>query len=120
MLPWRRRRVWGKSGGNISFKARERSLSESPWRREAQRLTDQAALAYEFPRPEHGHDGFLALLGRHHNLDLAPLDVKNGIRTLPLREYDLTPSGSPIWIDRHQWWREISWRRTGVSLLFLA
>ena len=55
-------------------------------RRQAQRLSGQAALAEEVPLPVERDDRFLPLLGDDADLDLALLNVKDGIRRVALRE----------------------------------
>jgi len=47
--------------------------------RQPQRLADQASFAEEFARSEDRDDRFLALLGRDGDLDLAFLDVIDGV-----------------------------------------
>lgn len=67
--------------------------------RHAPRLSGQTTFAAEFIRPHDCDDGFLPLLGKDSNFDLAVADVKDGIRGISLREDDLIPSifgdGSP-------------------------
>jgi hypothetical protein len=70
--------------------------------RHAPRLSGQTTFAAEFIRPHDCDDGFLPLLGKDNNFDLAVADVKDGIRGISgisLREDDLIPSifgdGSP-------------------------
>jgi len=57
-------------------------------RRQTQRLADQATLAEEFTWTKEGDDGFLALLGLDHELDLAFLDVKDRSGRVALSEDD--------------------------------
>src|SRR5690242_10971451 len=54
----------------------------------APRLTGQATLTTEFIRPEDCDDGFLPLLGNNRDLDLALLDVEDGICRIALCEDD--------------------------------
>ena len=49
----------------------------------------QACFAKKLTRSEDCNDGFLALLGNNSEFYLALPDVKNSIRDLPLREYNL-------------------------------
>src|SRR5882757_4112769 len=56
---------------------------------QAQRLADQAAFAEEVARPEDRDHRFLALLGRDNDLDLALLDVENGLSRARLQEDDV-------------------------------
>src|ERR1700730_15013091 len=65
------------------------ALDHGPSGRQAQRLADQAALAEEVARPEDRHHRFLALLGRDHDLDLALLDVEDGVGRTGLQEDDI-------------------------------
>jgi hypothetical protein len=62
----------------------KRAQRRSP--RQALRLRDQASLNEKLLRSEDVHDRFLPLLGRHHNLDLAVVDVKDSVPSLSLRE----------------------------------
>ena len=52
--------------------------------RQAERLSGQAALAEEIARPQKCDYGFLALLGDDGLLDLATVNVENGIRSIAL------------------------------------
>jgi hypothetical protein len=56
---------------------------------DAQRMAIQTSLAKKVAGSEHCHYRFLALLGNDSELDLALLDVKNRIRYLSLRKYNL-------------------------------
>jgi hypothetical protein len=58
-------------------------------RRQAERLPDQAALPEELARAQDGGYRFLALREGDHDLDLARLDVEDGIRRALLREDDV-------------------------------
>src|SRR3954447_22045984 len=49
----------------------------------------QASFAKKVARPGDCNDVFLALLGNNGEFDLALPDVKNSVRDLPLREYNL-------------------------------
>src|SRR5665213_2549424 len=68
------------------------AFDHGPRRRQAQRLADQAALAEELARPDEGNHRFLALLRRDYDLDLALLDVEDGVGRACLREDDLFPA----------------------------
>ena len=52
--------------------------------RYAPRLAGQATFAAELVRPQNCDDGFLPLLGNNGDLDLAFLDVEDGIRWIAL------------------------------------
>jgi hypothetical protein len=53
--------------------------------RHAPRLSGQTTFAAEFIRTHDCDDGFLPLLGKDSNFDLAVADVKDGIRGISLR-----------------------------------
>ena len=78
---------------------------------DAQTMAIQTSFAEKVTRPQNGDYGFLALFGNHRELELAFLDVENGVRRRrPARKQfdrsDISLSSFP-----RQPWREISWER---------
>ena len=79
------------------------------------RLPSKAALAEEIVGPKYSYDhASLPLLGNDHNFDLAPLNVKNGIRGLALRVNNLILSiigygSSAVHFRQKRFW--IEWER---------
>ena len=84
----------------------------------AQRLAGQASLAKEVAGAQNGNHRFLALLGDDRELDLAFLDIEDGVGRVALQE-DLVvlrmvgqrPSFAGCW-------REKSWDRNPACLSF--
>ena len=92
------------------------AFRQSGDRRQTQRLSGQAALAEEIADSQKRDHGFLALLGDDGLLDLAALNVENGIRRIALPEYDLILPIIGNGVARRLPSRETLWDRTGALL----
>ena len=62
----------------------------------ANSLPCEAAFTKKTTTLQDGHDGFFALLGHNRELDLALLQIKHGIRRIPLRKDNVVLSGFRI------------------------
>jgi hypothetical protein len=74
------------------FEAHDRALRGGDSRRHAQRLTGKTSLAKKVADTQDGEDRFFALLGQDPQLDLAFLDVEDGICRVSLRKDHLPPT----------------------------
>src|SRR4029077_17455052 len=69
--------------------ARNQALIDRRSRCDTQRMTVQTSFAKKVVRSQNTYDCFLAPLGNDRELDLALLDVKNGVRLATLRKNNL-------------------------------
>jgi hypothetical protein len=69
--------------------AHDRGVFQRRRRGGADQLPGQAGLAEKFPLSQNRDDGFFAFLGDHGKLDVAPHNIKDSIRRIPLRKENL-------------------------------
>src|ERR1700733_12973354 len=68
--------------------ARNQGLFDCRGRCDTKRMAIQTSFAEKVIRFQNSHDCFLAPLGNDSELDLALLDVKNGVRRIALPEHN--------------------------------
>lgn len=67
----------------------DRGVFESRCSNGADQLPGQAGLTEKFPLSQNRDDGFFAFSGEHGKLDVAPQNIKDSIRDIPLRKENL-------------------------------
>jgi len=68
------------------FYPQDRTLQHGGGAGHTQSLAGQASLAKEVASPQNGNHGFFALFGDDSELDLAFVDIEDGVRGIPLQE----------------------------------